>query len=180
VRLPGLGLIVLVHGGGRDGVRVGRGRRGRAGCAGGEAGVVHFRGTEEDQIECTAVGGSGDRVPARVGVTQSANFSFLFFIGTEALALLPGQAQPKPSAELKRQNPGRTYLWRPFKQSRLSSKKERRFGVCAIPAKRGRVEHAKFRKKPAPARRSDFNIHLDVPGLRSPALRNFKFDRSPI
>jgi hypothetical protein len=97
VRLPGLGLIVLVHGGGRDGVRVGRGRRGRAGCAGGEAGVVHFRGTEEDQIECTAVGGGGDRVPARVGVTQSANFSFLFFYRDRSASFVtrssPAQAQ---------------------------------------------------------------------------------------
>jgi hypothetical protein len=75
VRLPGLGLVV--HGGGGGGVRVGRGGRGRAGCAGGEAGIVHFRGTEgEDQMEGTAAGGGGDRVPARVGATQSAIFSF--------------------------------------------------------------------------------------------------------
>jgi hypothetical protein len=99
-------------------------------------------------------------------------YFFFFFIGTEALALLPSQAQPKPSAELKRQNFGHSFL------APIQTEQIRR--VCAIPAKRGRVEHAKFRKNPAPERRADFIIRPDAPGLRSPALRNFKFNRKLI
>lgn len=62
MRLPGLGLVVLIHGVGGGGAREGRrGGRGPAGCAGGEACVVHFggeRGTvvggAEIEMECAS------------------------------------------------------------------------------------------------------------------------------